>query len=258
MMGLLAGAQLASHLLKLTEGSNHLLPEVFPQVEHIGRFNLTTMEAAEILISADRHLGAMSVPYSLALHEDYLKTCLGLLHRAELCPVGTVTNTKLAAQHGKISEISNGEFDASSLAQLDALRLMRNCMIHDGARANQRLATTVGAWDESTEEAWRRVAPSLRGIQEGQEIRFGHQHLILTLAVTKSLSREANVLIQNVIPRNVWADVIVEDVVEQNGGVLPLIPERLRKVRGTARFHYGALKLSSGELETAIARYQRK
>lgn len=79
MMGLLAGAQLAAHLLKLTEGSNHLLPEVFPQVDHIGRFNLTTQEASAILASADTHLGAMSVPYALALHEDYLKTCLGLL-----------------------------------------------------------------------------------------------------------------------------------------------------------------------------------
>ena len=42
MMALLAGAQLATHLLQLTEGSNRLLPEVFPQVPHIKRFNLTT------------------------------------------------------------------------------------------------------------------------------------------------------------------------------------------------------------------------
>jgi len=34
MMALLAGAQLARHLLRLTEGSNRLLPEVFPQVQH--------------------------------------------------------------------------------------------------------------------------------------------------------------------------------------------------------------------------------
>lgn len=35
MMGLLAGAQLASHLLQLTAGSERLLPEVFPRVRHI-------------------------------------------------------------------------------------------------------------------------------------------------------------------------------------------------------------------------------
>lgn len=45
MMALLAGAGMASHLLQLTEGSKHLLPEVFPRVEHIGRFNLETVKS---------------------------------------------------------------------------------------------------------------------------------------------------------------------------------------------------------------------
>ena len=131
MMGLLAGAQLAAHLLKLTEGSNHLLPEVFPEVDHIGRLNLTTEEASRILGSADRHLGAMSVPYALALHEDYLAACLDLLRRAGLCSIGTVKHTPLAAQHGTIADLTGGAFDSDRLAQLDTLRRMRNCMIHD-------------------------------------------------------------------------------------------------------------------------------
>lgn len=64
MPALLAGAQLASHLLVLTEGSDRLLPEVYPRVPHIGRFNLTSDAARRILDSADTHLGAMSVPYA--------------------------------------------------------------------------------------------------------------------------------------------------------------------------------------------------
>jgi hypothetical protein len=79
MMGLLVGAQLAAHLLKLTEGSQRLIPEVFPQVAHIGRINLTSEAARGILVDAESHLGAMSVPYVLALHEDFLKTCVELL-----------------------------------------------------------------------------------------------------------------------------------------------------------------------------------
>lgn len=35
IMALLAGAGLASHMLKLTNGSKHLLSEVFPAVPHI-------------------------------------------------------------------------------------------------------------------------------------------------------------------------------------------------------------------------------
>lgn len=254
IMGLLAGAQLAAHLLKLTEGSSHLLPEVFPQVDHIGRFNLTTEEASAILASADTHLGAMSVPYALALHEDYLKTCLALLHRAGLCSQGTVANTKLAAQHTKIADLTGGAFNADRLAQLDTLRLMRNCMIHEGGRANAALVSKVGAWSAATEALWIKVAPSLRGISVGSPIAFGHQQLILALAVTKSLSREANVLLQPVVPRDLWADVVVEDVVARQGGTLPPPQQRMRKVRGVARFDYAPLRLSDAELQAALGR----
>lgn len=233
MMGLLAGAQLASHLLKLTEGSSHLLPEVFPQVDHIGRFNLTTEEASTILASADSHLGAMSVPYALALHEDYLKTCLALLCRAGHCSSSEVENTKLAGQHPKIAERSGGSFDPDRLAQLDTLRIMRNCMIHDGGRANANLVARVDDWSQTTEELWVKVAPTMRGIRAGDPINFGHRQLILTLAVTKYLSREANVLIQPVVSRELWADVVVQDATLQYGAAEG---GRLRKVRGLARF----------------------
>lgn len=251
MMGLLAGAQLAAHLLKLTEGSRHLLPEVFPHVDHIGRFNLTTDEAAAILASADRHLGAMSVPYALALHEDYLKTCLDLLFRAGLCTKSTVSNTKLAAQHSKIAEFTGGSFNAHRLAQLDTIRIMRNCMIHDGGRANSALVSKVAAWSPTTEALWVKLAPSLRGITVGDQIAFGHQQLILTLAVTKFLSREANVLIQPVVPREIWAAVVVEDVVQRTASPLPL-RDQTRKVRGAARFDYAPLRLTEAELGAAL------
>lgn len=254
MMGLLAGAQLAAHLLKLTEGSSHLLPEVFPQVDHIGRFNLTTHEASAILAAADTHLGAMSVPYALALHEDYLKTCLRLLHRAGLCSAGTVSNTTLAGQHAKIAELSGGTFSADRLAQLDTIRRMRNCMIHEGGRADAALVAAVAAWSPATEKLWTKVAPSLKGIAAGDAIAFGHQQLILALAVTKSLSREANVLVQPVISREVWADVVAEDVVARHGGQLPNLPERMRLLRGVARFDYGPLRLTEDELSSALGR----
>jgi hypothetical protein len=254
MMGLLAGARLAAHLLKLTEGSSHLLPEVFPQVDHIGRFNLTTREASAILASADTYLGAMSVPYALALHEDYLRTCLALLNRAGLCSHTTVMNTKLAAQHAKIADLTGGSFDPDRLSQLDTLRLMRNCMIHAGGRANRALVNHVAGWTAGTEALWVKAAPTLRGTRVGDPVQFGHHQIILTLAVTKALSREANVVIQLVIPRDLWADVVAEDVREQHGGQLPPFPECLRKMRGVARFHYGPLRLTDAELQAAVRR----
>src|SRR4051812_444630 len=115
MMALLAGSQLAAHLLKLTEGSTRLLPEVFPRVEHIGRFNLTSGVARKILDDAESHLGAMAVPYALALHEDYLKSCLHMLEDAGKVPRGTAERAKLAFQHQKIEQASNAQFSPDSL-----------------------------------------------------------------------------------------------------------------------------------------------
>jgi hypothetical protein len=76
MMALLAGAGMASHLLQLTRGSQYLLPEVFPQVPPIGRLNLRSELAHQILDAADVHLGAMSIPYALAIHDDFLRECI--------------------------------------------------------------------------------------------------------------------------------------------------------------------------------------
>lgn len=79
IMALLAGSHLASHTLQLTDGSAHLLPEIFPRVPHIRRFNLETSQARLLLLDAEVHLAAMAVPYMLAIHEDFANTCLKLL-----------------------------------------------------------------------------------------------------------------------------------------------------------------------------------
>ncbi|GAA1707400.1 hypothetical protein GCM10009745_64040 [Kribbella yunnanensis] len=257
MMGLLAGAQLASHLLQLTEGSERLLPEVFPRVAHIGRFNLTTEEARSILNAADTHLGAMSVPYSLALHEDYLKTCLDLLARGGCCTTAQAERAKarLALQHRGIEAATGGAFQLDGLAQIDTLRLMRNCMIHDGGRASAALVSTVQSWTTTTESAWRKLAHStLRHLQVGDPVRFGHAELILSLAVTKSLARQANVLLQSALPRSLWADLVLADLRETDPGFAGDGRQLLRKLRGMARFNYGPIKLEEADLSAAITR----
>jgi hypothetical protein len=257
MMGLLAGAQLASHLLQLTAGSERLLPEVFPRVAHIGRFNLTTEEARAILNAADTHLGAMSVPYSLALHEDYLKTCLDLLTRGGCCTPRQAerAKSKLVHQHHGIEAATGGSFHLDSLAQIDTLRLMRNCIIHDGGRASTALVDKVQSWTVTTETAWAKLAKgTLRHLQVGDSVRFGHAELILSLAVTKSLAREANVLLQNALPRSLWADLVLEDLRSSDPEFTGDRMQLLRKLRGIARFHYGPIRLTDSELSAAVDR----
>ncbi|RZU14146.1 hypothetical protein EV645_5010 [Kribbella rubisoli] len=251
MMGLLAGAQLASHLLQLTEGSDTLLPEVFPRVPHIRRFNLRTEAARSILQSADTHLGAMSVPYALALHEDFLKTCVGLLIRDGRAP-SSAGSAVLAQLHDGIETATGQTFDADSIIQIDTIRLMRNATIHSGGRAHQALVDKVARWTPTAEAGWVRIAKkSLATIAVGDRVEFGHPELILTLAVTKSLGRQANVILRDSLSRTLWARLVIEDVLAEEPGNLNR-HQLERKVAGKARRHYASLKLTDYELTAAM------
>ncbi|GAB3948634.1 hypothetical protein GCM10029976_080220 [Kribbella albertanoniae] len=251
MMGLLAGAQLASHLLQLTEGSDTLLPDVFPRVAHIRRFNLRTEAALSILQSADTHLGAMSVPYALALHEDFLKTCIDLLARNGTAPA-SASRGALVVLHDAIEAATGKTFDVDSITQLDTLRLMLNATIHSGGRAHQPLIDKVASWSPTAEAAWVRITKkSLAGIAVGDRVQFGHPELILSLAVTKSLARQANVILRDSLGRGLWAELVIEDVLDEEGGHLNQ-HQLERKAAGKARRHYNSLKLTAGELASAM------
>ena len=52
MMALLAGSRLAAHTLTLTVGSTATLSQLFPAVEHVGRFDLRSDSARQLLNDA--------------------------------------------------------------------------------------------------------------------------------------------------------------------------------------------------------------
>src|SRR5215203_415781 len=183
MMGLLAGAQLAVHTLQLTEGSEQLLPKIFPAVAHIGRFNITTSTARRILIEADTHLGAMSVLYALALHEDYVKTCLDFFVRAGLASRGEIKDLGLNGSHEWIQARAGELLPADTLEQFHVLRLMRNCLVHRGGRASQGLIEEVGRMGSDAESSWEEVVGrSPRALNLNDRVEFSHGELIMTLA----------------------------------------------------------------------------
>lgn len=255
VMGLLAGAQMAAHMLQLTEGSDRLLPEIFPRIPHIGRLNLTTGVAREILTEGDIHLGAMAVPYALAIHEDYLKTCLALLQRGGISLSKSPGDFKLANQHEEIERVTGKAFTAASLEQLHTLRLMRNCTIHSGGRVNNALVNKLASWTPDAEMGWVRLTRrSPRALQIGDAITFGHGEVLIALAVTKTLAREANQFLQPTLPRNLWADLVIEDLEAEAPAALTA-PDVLRRASGIARFHYGLLKLTETEISAALKRH---
>jgi hypothetical protein len=253
LMALLAGAQMASHLLKLTDGSEHLLPDIFPSVPHIRRFNLSTDQARGLLNAADEHLGAMSVPYVLAIHEDYLRTCLTLLAQDCKCSP-KAAGAQAWALHGKVATAAGTAFSHDSIVQFDTLREMRNCMIHAGGQADTRLLGHISQWTAEIAADWLAVAHNdPRRLRLGDKIRFSHGELIMSLAVTKRLAREANKLLQTTLSKAFWADLVMAELVAGDPAAARG-SQALKKARGLARFSYRPLDLTDDELKKAIER----
>ncbi len=255
LMALLAAAGLAINTLHLTSGSTRLLPEVFPTVLHIERFNLTTDKARELLGDSYAHLSAMSMPYVFAIFEDFCKSCLSML-----IPSGKISKTKIdklvmADLVATIEETTGTRLGATDVAHLDMARLMRNSLIHDGGNAKQKVVSDAAKWADSVDDAWTAGgARSPREIVAGEPLSFGYPEMVLTLAVTKRLAKQINVSLQKAVPRDQWADIVLGDWISQNGP-LPTDPIiRERAITGHARFRYTALDLTLDDLNAALLR----
>ena len=253
MMGLLAGSQLASHTLYLTQGSHRLLSEIFPNVPHIRRFNLKTESAKKILDEADAHLGAMAIPYALAIHEDFLFSVLEMLRAVGLVSSSKIRALNSSTMHEHLESLGSRKFSAESLELFHLARLARNAQIHSGGTADSSLANWVGQLSPNSLQVWRtitkRAVPQYR---PGDLVALGLQDLIGVLAVTKRLAEETNELTQVLYPRSNWADLVVEEWHAERKPGNPA--QQLRKVAGMARRHYEPLNLTKAELGAAMQR----
>jgi len=155
MMALLAGSRLAAHTLQLTKGSTELLPDIFPGVDHINYFNLRTDKATDLLDNVGHHLGAVAVPYALAVHEDFVMSALELLDtlghptRAPGQNPDPLKNGVKASNMHEAVWLTLGQplpthGACEALEHFHLLREMRNAHIHAGGSIEQRLITQAG------------------------------------------------------------------------------------------------------------------
>lgn len=245
IMALLAGSQLAAHTLQLTDGSDRLLPEIFPRVTHIDRFNLKTSTAKDLLTDAELHLGAMSVPYVLALHEDFGNTALRLLGERP---------RKAATLHSALgTRLSTINWGASEGA-FHVARILRNSMIHSGGRLDSQSITEFAKFvDPSGRAEWRRLAArDPLKLAVGDLVQFAHGELIAVLSITKGLAKLINFGLQAALPRKAWAHLLIDDLAATEPRHLA-DPDKVRKCLGYARHFYGPIALTRREIEQALA-----
>ncbi|MFA9432830.1 hypothetical protein [Egicoccus sp. AB-alg2] len=255
MMALLAGSKLAAHTLQLNQGSNHRLSELFPSVPHIRRLDITTESAQEILEDAEGQLGAMAVPYVLALHEDLVVGMGSLLLGEGLISKQRLAGLKSANMHACLEEASKQHFSVVLLDLFHLVRLSRNAHIHSGGRAESPLVNRITKVAESSFSSWEAfTGDTFPRYSIGDKVRLGLPELIGCLAVTKRLAEEANQFLQSAISRATWADMVVAEWRREPSPGNPA--QTLRKVRGLARHRFAALSLSEDELKQALGRAQ--
>lgn len=244
MMALLVGAQISAQFLELSRGSSTLLSEIFPAISHITRLDLKPDAAQVILRGAEQHLGAMAVPQALAIHEAFILDCLELLGSPP---------PRAFKMHSDLATCAGSSFDTELLSRFPVLREMRNSIIHRSGAANQRLVDALVDLTPAGVNEWRKHAGrSPLGVGVGDRITLMLGELILALATTKALARDANRMLITAIPSAKWAEVIVDDHLQQTSRNLDP-RQRSRAILGLRRFHYSAITVSESALETAAA-----
>lgn len=251
---ILAGSKIAANTLNLTDGSKRTLAEIFPSVEHIQRFNLRSDNARALLGNAESDLCTMGMSYALALHEDFVKTCL-----AWLVPLGLLTPAQLRGAktfniHEKMEGATGVSVNADSLALFHLTRLIRNCHIHAGGTGSAELERHSRALTTDQRQVWEAITGEpLDIIPMHQPATVGVGGLIATLAIGKRLSYDVNLCLQAAIPRDEWASMAAREYFAL-GAKGPRHAKALKSLMGYTRGTYDALALTEDELLGAIER----
>lgn len=232
---------MAAYTLALSDGSKHLLGSLFPNVPHVGRFNLTPGAARAVLFGADRHLGTMAVPYALSIHEDLLRSCIEL--------AGGTPPHSAAHLHTELEMLTGGAFGADELAQFHLLREMRNAIVHCGGLVNQRVVDRITALSRQAEQHWRGiVGRSPNGLAVGARVEFGTGELFLAEAATRVLAYQANRMLIPALSVQRWAEVIVDDFLVNGPANIKVARRRRAMLLGFARHHYLAAQVPDKEI----------
>lgn len=256
---MLVGSKLAADSLASLAPPQPPLSVSFPHVPHVNRMNLRPADARVLLDRSEGDLGVMGVSYAIAMHEDFVKTCLSWL-----LPLGKISNTKLnnattANVHELLGSSSGRQVRAASLKLFHLTRFMRNCHIHSGGVASATLESFMREMSPLQKEEWSRLTGApFAVVTTGSYVHIGIPELVATLAVGKRLSYEVNLCLQRAIPKKMWADFATRDYFSISGSKPPKDPAARKTLLRYVARNFGAVKLSTATVEAALGRYQGK
>jgi len=269
MIALLAATRLTANALQTTASSMMPLSVIYPQVEHIERFNLRTDVARDLLLTSDEHLTSAAVTYALATHEEFVQGSIALLGRIGMAlrykgkPL-TAKQVRPFDMHEVLFE-STGQAPPHAWLQCFALiREMRNCVVHSGKLASPWLEKALRDMSADAVSEWKRLTrrPPQTLIDRGRIVPIP-EHVFAAFAITKRLGREINWSFARTISAKDWSSIAVRDYAEcvrrkadSDGRETRLRNSSSwrRGLIGYARQYYGSLGLNESDLIAAAQR----
>lgn len=249
VMALLAGSQLASHTLQLTQGSDRTMREIFPRVPHIDRFNLKSDHARALLLDAEAHLSVMAIPYILTIQESLFDTFESMLTSSGVAVPRTRMSTSPVWVVKKYWEAQNRSLDQPSWQLFELLIEMRHDITHRAGTIGAGLIAKANALSPAAGALFVRMSKkSVPNFLLGEKHVLDHADMVVCLAVVKFLAEEGNTIMQACYPRDLWLRDMVDDMTATQG-LVGNLAQRLRKTRTFARRFYQPLVFTELEIE---------
>ena len=251
---MIVASKMAASTLQLSQGSTETLSEMFPLLGHVARFDMRSDRASQLMEDAEAEMSTMGMTYAIALHEDFVKSCLAMLIPAGRFSKSKLRSTTTVNAHENLETASGHRFDRDALALFHLTRVTRNYHIHAGGLVDKRLVDQYESLTEEQISLWESLtAERLEIPLIDTPARVGVGGLVATLAIGKRLSYDVNLALQKSIPRASWADMAANEYF-QLGAKKPNDPTALRALKGYLRGGFTALELTDEELRAAIDR----
>ena len=196
MIALLVGTRLGASTIKDLElEKDRLLTSAFDEgdIKGIGRFNLKTDDALNILDTADNHLAYMAIPYAIAIYERYVRDVIQKLKSENYSVLSEMTDSnisdlKLEKMLNIIVAKYNLQISLMDQALFSIIRQIRNRIIHSGGSIGSHIMTEYRSMPEEYRDEWVNLAsrPLVEAVIDRKFV-LGEGELFAALAICQRL-----------------------------------------------------------------------
>ena len=263
-MALLVGSRIAVDTLRaIAAPNNKRLPDLYPHLDEMRYVTLNVDQSITLLRESERYLAYMAIPFIVSVHETLLVAVIRMLSDAGVWsnPDGLAPdNLDLSEKHAAIFDGCRDHLTEEAQVVLDRnlelfdfIRLLRIRLVHYGGASGERLRERWKRLSGEAKKEWTELSKHSFEARDHTQLLLGCNDLVAVLAITKHLAQTINHVLGHVLSRDQWARLVINDYRDTNPHRWPKNEQRLRRVSGHARFYYGSLELTRGELEGALA-----